>query len=256
MMKYKNNNENQKFIENEIKALSGFEHPNVCKLMQVLRYQNGILLVMPKYDGNLFQLQSEMAIAKIWDINSKTKDYAFEEPQVKLLFKQIYEALKYVHSKGWAHRDLKLENIMYAKTDSFYEIKLADFGLATQNSKSESICGTLGFMSAECLGRRRYDTRKNDVWGFAVVLLRLVTGKEFRINEYLVDNPPSKDKRSAWKRLKQWGKVRAQVKELEAQFRISKALAKVFLKVFVPEDERMDLDEFYNQVMRVKHLRP
>jgi len=42
------------------------------------------------------------------------------------VFKQIVEAVSFVHSKGVAHRDLKLENLFLAKD---CVIKLADFGL-------------------------------------------------------------------------------------------------------------------------------
>jgi serine/threonine protein kinase len=38
-----------------------------------------------------------------------------EDPYARTLFKQIVEAVGYVHSKGFAHRDLKLENLFLAK---------------------------------------------------------------------------------------------------------------------------------------------
>jgi serine/threonine protein kinase len=39
----------------------------------------------------------------------------------------MLQALEYIHSRGVAHRDLKLENILL---DSSFDIKIADFGLA------------------------------------------------------------------------------------------------------------------------------
>ena len=46
---------------------------------------------------------------------------------IKILkfFKQILEAVKYIHDKGYIHRDIKPENILI--TDDF-KAKLCDFG--------------------------------------------------------------------------------------------------------------------------------
>ena len=38
-------------------------------------------------------------------------------------------------------------------------------------------------------------------------------------------------------------------------FDISLEIAEIVLKVFVPEDQRIALDEFYNRVMKTKRLR-
>ena len=52
------------------------------------------------------------------------------EPQCKLIFKQIVEALKYMHSKKKAHRDLKLDNILFDGET----IKIIDFGFSLETT--------------------------------------------------------------------------------------------------------------------------
>jgi len=57
--------------------------------------------------------------------------------------KCIGEAIMHIHSKGIAHRDLKLANILIKKD---LTIKLADFGFAKEQTTEEvmmkTYCGT------------------------------------------------------------------------------------------------------------------
>lgn len=56
-----------------------------------------------------------------------SKQRRFEEDVVKFYIAQIIQAVGYLHSKGYAHRDLKLENILVDR-DGY--LKVIDFGLA------------------------------------------------------------------------------------------------------------------------------
>eukprot|EP00971_Amphidinium_carterae_P125509 2486242-Amphidinium_carterae.1 len=49
------------------------------------------------------------------------------------LFRQVLEALSYVHKKGLIHRDVKPTNIFISREDGGHA-KLGDFGLTTQVS--------------------------------------------------------------------------------------------------------------------------
>lgn len=53
--------------------------------------------------------------------------YRFSEVQVKCIFRQLLEALQYMHEQKYIHRDIKSSNILI---DSHFRVKLADFGLA------------------------------------------------------------------------------------------------------------------------------
>jgi serine/threonine protein kinase len=59
----------------------------------------------------------------------------------KLFVKSILQALKFMHEKNIAHRDLKLSNILI--TDN-YDLKLADFGFSKDYDEGFfiSFCGT------------------------------------------------------------------------------------------------------------------
>ena len=47
------------------------------------------------------------------------------------IFRQIVSAVNYMHKRGLVHRDLKLENILIQDFGGLNEIKLIDFGFAT-----------------------------------------------------------------------------------------------------------------------------
>ena len=57
----------------------------------------------------------------------------YSEWTTYLIIKQILEALVHIHSKDIAHRDLKLENIMFVSTNkNDFNLKLIDFGFSEQ----------------------------------------------------------------------------------------------------------------------------
>ena len=50
--------------------------------------------------------------------------------EARFVFGELAEAVKYLHEKNIAHRDLKLENVLVFETDGEVRFKLADFGFA------------------------------------------------------------------------------------------------------------------------------
>ena len=76
------------------------------------------------YKGNLFLVLEyvEHDLTGLLDVA-----YQFEEVQIKSVFKQLLEALAFMHEHKYVHRDIKSSNILL---DSHFRLKLADFGLA------------------------------------------------------------------------------------------------------------------------------
>ena len=67
---------------------------------------------------------------------------SFQEHLVAFFISQVLQGLKYLHSQGIVHRDIKGSNILTTKEGT---VKLADFGVAmklTETTKSVSIVGT------------------------------------------------------------------------------------------------------------------
>ena len=85
-----------------------------------------------------------------------------------------------MHGKGFAHRDLKLENILL---DSNYNIKLIDFGFATQlvnpgngSPNLTQTVGTVGYAAPEIHLMVPYKGREVDIFALGVILFIMATG--------------------------------------------------------------------------------
>ena len=116
----------------------------------------------------------------------------------KWICHQTLTGLKFLHDHHIMHRDIKSDNILVG-TDG--AIKLADFGYATQLTKSRqnrvSKVGTVCWMAPEMItGKLHYDA-KVDVWSFGIFVIEMCMGQPPYIEEQQVrvlykisNNPP------------------------------------------------------------------
>lgn len=111
-----------------------------------------------------------------------------------LYFSQLVEAIGWCHGKGIAHRDIKPENMLLSDRG---DLKLADFGLATQfvsprtgeRKSCGMVCGSPPYIAPEILkvghannkrkngeDKEGYSPDASDVWSCAIVLFVLLAG--------------------------------------------------------------------------------
>ena len=103
-------------MQKEINVLSKLSHPNIMSLYEVIDTRNNVSLVMEMCQGK-----------SLFHYIKKKPQQKLEEKECKLIFKQIVDAVAYMHGKSFVHRDLKLDNILI---DEQGRIKLIDFGFS------------------------------------------------------------------------------------------------------------------------------
>lgn len=98
------------------------------------------------------------------------------EWETATLLCQGLDALDYLHSRRIVHRDLKPENILvHCREPANFCIKIADFGLAKDDSFLRTCCGTRLYAAPEIWKGRPY-TAKVDIWSLGVIAFQFVYG--------------------------------------------------------------------------------
>ena len=81
---------------------------------------------------------------------------------------QIARGLRYLHARGFVHRDVKPANMLLSRAGA---LKISDFGIArrldgdARETMARTFVGTTNYMSPERIGGQAYDGGA-DVWGF------------------------------------------------------------------------------------------
>ncbi|XP_019409296.1 PREDICTED: mitogen-activated protein kinase 15 isoform X2 [Crocodylus porosus] len=156
----------------EIMFLQEFgEHPNIIKLLDVIRAQNDkdIYLVFESMETDLHAVIKKGSLLK--DIH---KCY---------ILYQLLKATKFIHSGNVIHRDQKPSNILL-DTDCF--VKLCDFGLARSlcqlhedqgNPTLTEYVATRWYRAPEILLSSHSYTKGVDMWSIGCILGEMLLGK-------------------------------------------------------------------------------
>ena len=163
-------------FEQEARAASALNHPNIISIYDVGREDSTAYIAMEFVDGRTLRAMLDdgaLTIRKALHVSA-----------------QIADGLAKAHAAGIVHRDLKPENIMVTR-DGF--VKILDFGLAKLMPVSEctsdsltatawkshpgAVLGTAGYMSPEQARGAELDYR-TDIFSLGLILYEMVTGKQ------------------------------------------------------------------------------
>ena len=157
----------KKCVYREVEILKRVNHENIAKLKDVINTPKQILIVQEFVEGISLRDYYNKEIRNQKGI-SEHKSKIF-----KKIFKQIFEAMNYLHKNHMAHRDIKLENILMTKD---YCIKIIDFGFGMYNPENKLqtfYCGTPNYMPPEIAFKKPYVGQKADLWSLGILIYKL-----------------------------------------------------------------------------------
>lgn len=151
--------------ESEYEIAHGLNHVGLRKYFDVVRIRKWLrtqqlFLIMEYVDGETLESQRpeklELAIP---------------------IFSKVADALHAMHMQGFAHADIKPNNILLTYNDS---IKIIDFGQSCPlGHRKKRVQGTPDYMAPEQVMRQPIDQR-TDIFNLGATMYWVVTGKWFR----------------------------------------------------------------------------
>ncbi|KAI8093387.1 kinase-like domain-containing protein [Halteromyces radiatus] len=131
-------------------------HNNLIKLKEAAVYKNEVWIAMDLMRCSVFAVLCCRGLPE---------EYAV------YIARETLNALSYLHTKGFIHRDVKCENLLISHHG---EIKLADFGLATSMKHvNQERLGTAKWMAPEVIQEHSYN-EKVDLWSLGITLIEMM----------------------------------------------------------------------------------
>jgi tetratricopeptide (TPR) repeat protein len=152
----------------EAKIVARISHPNIVAVYDVNNVDKYYYIAMEYHPGGDLKrrIQKGLTVAEVLNITVS-----------------VAKALDYAHSKGYLHRDIKPDNILFRADGSAV---LTDFGIAkaTDNSTNTGfgltqvglVAGTPTYMSPE-QARGKELGSASDLYALGIVLYEMLTGK-------------------------------------------------------------------------------
>ncbi len=183
--------EEKEMVEREVKIHQVLQHRHIIRLHEIYEDQTRLFLVLEKADsGTLETLLNKHAgrLPELW---------------CQRLFKQLLQALEYLHANGVLQGDLKPANLLLHTTHGRdaqsgqgggqnglnLDLKICDFGLSRKVPDVKfykftgdvhkvpftTMCGTMGYMAPEIMKKEAY-TIAVDMWAAGIILYEMMSG--------------------------------------------------------------------------------
>jgi len=160
-------------FEQEARAASALNHPNIVAIYDVGRVESIAYIAMELVEGQT--------------LRGLMSNGPMQNKEALRIASKIADVLSSAHERGVTHRDLKPENVMISR-DGY--VKLLDFGLAkvrltiasgdrTQpltHTTAGHVFGTAAYMSPEQAAGRPVDFR-SDQFSLGIIIYEMIVGK-------------------------------------------------------------------------------
>jgi len=158
---------NLNIVYKEINIQSRLKHPNIVELYNIYENKDKIYLILENCkNGSLF--------------NYIKMKKGLNEEESFYFFKQVLDAVYFLHKNNIIHRDIKPENLLLTKINNNSNkliLKLCDFGWATlldeNKNTRNTFCGTYEYMAPEIINKKEY-SKGIDIWSLGILLYEMI----------------------------------------------------------------------------------
>ena len=160
----------RRIFEFEAKIGKEMHHRNLVPVYDYFRDAHPPYFVMEFFNGQHLKLPI-----------ARPSMYPLPTAQHHKIIEQIATGLSHLHAKGWVHRDVKPENVLFNKSG---EVKVIDYGFALRPfsglaklfKKKAPVQGTSSYMAPEQI-RGQSPEFTADIYSFGITCYELTCGR-------------------------------------------------------------------------------
>lgn len=151
-------------LSNELEIMRQIDHPNSVKLYEIYEENEKLHLIMEYLSGGEL-------------IDRILEKESYSEKEASDAIRPVIDCIKYCHSMGIVHRDLRPEKLLYSSKNDDSVIKIADFGLARffDHNLMKTSFESTNYMAPEILKGSGY-TCAVDCWSIGAIIYLMLSG--------------------------------------------------------------------------------
>ena len=167
--------------------MNSLDHPNILKCLH-LSQTGKFSEVDDQFSKGYFFVTFSVTYSVLeYSANDCVIDYIDEkrscgEMIALFLFRQLIEAMEYVHAKGYCHKDIKPDNLLF---DKDFNLLLCDFSFSLPLANPENdffdearFKGTKQYKSPEMHSNMPFDEKAADIFAAGKTLFLIALGKQ------------------------------------------------------------------------------